>query len=84
MGLRRVCVPAALVAVCLVVPVADAATGARPPVVWLKGEGNFTKAHRSPQSIDRIVVHVTEGSFWGSVRWLKNRRARVLSIRRRA
>ena len=39
--------------------------GARPPVVWLKGEGNFTKSHRGAESIDRIVVHVTEGAFWG-------------------
>ena len=80
MGLRRVVVLAAAVAVsCLVVPVADAAAGARPPVVWLRGEGNFTPAHRSVQSIDRIVVHVTEGSFWGSVRWLKNPRAHASS-----
>ena len=80
MGLRRVLVSAALVAVsCLVVPVADAATGARPPVVWLKGEGNFTKAHRTVQSLDKIVVHVTEGSFWGSVRWLKSPRAHASS-----
>ena len=80
MGLRRVLSSAALVAVsCLVVPVADAATGARPPVVWLKGEGNFTKAHRTVQSLDKIVVHVTEGSFWGSVRWLKSPRAHASS-----
>jgi hypothetical protein len=80
MGLRRVVVLAAAVAVsCLVVPVADAAAGARPPVVWLRGEGNFTPAHRSVQSIDRIVVHVTEGSFWGSVRWLRNPRAHASS-----
>ena len=80
MGLRRVVVLAAAVAVsCLVVPVADAAVGARPPVVWLRGEGNFTPAHRSVQSIDRIVVHVTEGSFWGSVRWLRNPRAHASS-----
>jgi hypothetical protein len=51
----------------------------RPPVVWLKGEGNFTKAHRAPHSIDRIVVHVTEGAFWGSVRWLKSPRAHASS-----
>ena len=80
MGLRRVFVLAAAVAAsCFVVPVADAASGARPPVVWLKGEGNFTKAHRSPESIDRIVVHVTEGTFWGSVRWLKSPRAHASS-----
>ncbi len=80
MGLRSVLVLAAIVAAsCFVVPIADAASGARPPVVWLKGEGNFTKAHRSPQSIDKIVVHVTEGSFWGSVRWLKSPRAHASS-----
>ena len=80
MGLRRVCVLAAAVAApCLVVPVADAASGARPPIVWLKGEGNFTKAHRSPESLDRIVIHVTEGAFWGSVRWLKSPRAHASS-----
>ena len=48
-------------------------------MVWLKGQGNFTPAHRSVQSIDRIVVHVTEGSFWGSVRWLRNPRAHASS-----
>ena len=80
MGLRRVLITAAAVAAfCTLVPAAPAATGARPPVVWLKGEGNFTKAHRSVQSIDKIVVHVTEGSFWGSVRWLKSSRAHASS-----
>jgi hypothetical protein len=70
---------AAIAAASILVPPAGAATGARPPVVWLKGEGNFTKAHRSIQSIDRIVIHVTEGSFWGSVRWLKSPRAHASS-----
>ena len=80
MGLRRALFFAAAVAAsCLLAPAAGAATGARPPVVWLKGEGNYTKAHRTIQSIDRIVVHVTEGSFWGSVRWLQNRRAHASS-----
>ena len=58
---------------------AEAAPVRRPAVVWLKGEGNFTKAHRSPTSIDCIVVHVTEGAFWGSVRWLKSERAHASS-----
>ena len=81
MGLRRARVLAAAVAAaCFVVPAASAAgDGARPPVVWLKGEGNFTKAHRTVQSLDKIVVHVTEGSFWGSVRWLKSPRAHASS-----
>jgi hypothetical protein len=56
-----------------------AAHAVRPPVTWLKGEGNFTKAHRSPQSLEQVVVHVTEGSFWGSVRWLKSPRAHASS-----
>ena len=70
---------AAVAASFLLVPAADAGVGARPPVTWLKGEGNFTKSHRQIESIDRIVVHVTEGSFWGSVTWLKNPRAHASS-----
>ena len=58
---------------------ADATVAARPPVVWLKGEGNFTKSHRGVESIDKVVVHVTEGAFWGSVRWLQNPRAHASS-----
>jgi len=70
---------ALVAASCCLVPAAGAAIGARPPVVWLKGEGNFTKAHRTVQSIDKIVIHVTEGNFWGSVRWLKSPRAHASS-----
>jgi N-acetyl-anhydromuramyl-L-alanine amidase AmpD len=33
---------------------------------------NYTPARRSA-GVDRIVIHVTEGSFWGSVQWLRNR-----------
>ena len=80
MGLRRVLLLAAAIAAsCAVASPAEAARGARPPVVWLKGEGNFTKSHRGVESIDRIVVHVTEGAFWGSVRWLRNPRAHASS-----
>ena len=66
-------------AACVLVPAASGATAARPPLVWLKGEGNFTKSHRHPESIDKIVVHVTEGAFWGSVRWLQSPRAHASS-----
>ena len=80
MGLRRVTLLAAAVAAsCVLVPAAGGATVARPPLVWLKGEGNFTKSHRHPESIDKIVVHVTEGAFWGSVRWLQSPRAHASS-----
>ena len=70
---------ASVLAAALLAPAAGAATALRPPVTWLKGEGNFTKAHRAPRSIDCIVVHVTEGQFWGSVRWLKSPRAHASS-----
>ena len=80
MGLRRVKLLAATAAAsCILIPVADGATGARPPVVWLKGEGNFTKSHRPARSLDKVVVHVTEGAFWGSVHWLKSPRAHASS-----
>ena len=51
----------------------------RPPVTWLKGEGNYTKAHRSPKAIRQIVVHVTEGPFWPSIRWLRSHRSHASS-----
>ena len=70
---------AAILATCVLAPPAGATAGARPPVVWLKGEGNFTKSHRATESIDKLVVHVTEGAFWGSVRWLKSPRAHASS-----
>jgi len=80
MALRHVQLLAATVlAACAVVPAADASTQLRPPVTWLRGEGNFTKAHRSARSLEAIVVHVTEGAFWGSVQWLKNPRAHASS-----
>ena len=60
-------------------PSAGAKPGARPPLTWLKTQDNFTRADRPVQSIDRIVVHVTEGSFWGSVHWLRNPRAHASS-----
>jgi N-acetyl-anhydromuramyl-L-alanine amidase AmpD len=51
---------------------APSASASRPHVTWLRGEGNYTKASRGPAAIDYVVIHVTEGSFWGSVRWLQN------------
>jgi hypothetical protein len=80
MGLRVTVLAAAAAAACILVPpAAPSAAPSRPPLVWLKGEGNFTKSHRPPRAIRKIVVHVTEGSFWGSVSWLKNPRAHASS-----
>jgi N-acetyl-anhydromuramyl-L-alanine amidase AmpD len=36
---------------------------------------NFTAAHRSQSSIRFIVIHVSEGSFLGTVSWLRDPRA---------
>lgn len=80
MALRKLIVTAvAAAAAAALAPAAGATAGARPAITWLKGGGNFTQAHRPIQSIERIVVHVTEGSFWGSVRWLQNPRAHASS-----
>ena len=53
---------------------ATAAQGAGFEVLWLRS-ANHTSSARGIKSVDRIVVHVTEGSFWGSVRWLRNHRS---------
>jgi N-acetyl-anhydromuramyl-L-alanine amidase AmpD len=45
----------------------------RPSLTWIRGEGSYTKASRSPKShtIDTIVIHATDGgSLVGNVWWL--------------
>ena len=70
---------AAVAATMILAPATSAAELRRPKVSWLKGEGNYTKSHRGPRAIDEIVVHVTEGKFWGSVSWLRNQRSHASS-----
>jgi N-acetyl-anhydromuramyl-L-alanine amidase AmpD len=53
-------------------PARAASLPKRPHVSWLQPAPNFTAALRKPQQIHFIVIHVTEGSFWGSVAWLRN------------
>jgi N-acetyl-anhydromuramyl-L-alanine amidase AmpD len=64
-----------LTIVLLLAAPAGAATVKRPPVTIFRGDGNYTKASRTPSAIRTIVVHVTEGRFWGSIDWLQNDRA---------
>jgi hypothetical protein len=45
-------------------------------VQWLPGTVNYTPAKRKPQQIRLIVVHVTEGSFLGTLAWLRNPEAK--------
>jgi N-acetyl-anhydromuramyl-L-alanine amidase AmpD len=63
-----------LLACAIAVASAGAARAAGLDVLWLES-GNKTSSARKISSVDRIVVHVTEGSFWGSVRWLRNHRS---------
>src|SRR5687767_7134056 len=65
---------ACAIAVAVAVATAGAARAAGLEVLWLES-GNKTSSARKISSVDRIVVHVTEGSFWGSVRWLRNHRS---------
>jgi N-acetyl-anhydromuramyl-L-alanine amidase AmpD len=75
----RLRLPLAVLATAIIATPAQAAMPKKPPLVWLKGEGNYTKAHRSPSRIRFIVVHATEGAFWPSVRWLRNEQAHASS-----
>ena len=48
---------------------------AAPPQNRFAAKTNFTKAHRSESAIRFIVIHVSEGSFPGTVAWLEDPRA---------
>ena len=63
-----------LLALALAAACATGAHAAGLEVLWLKS-GNHTSSARGIHSVDRIVIHVTEGSFWGSVGWLRNHRS---------
>lgn len=49
-----------------------------PDEVWYRANrGNYTVAHRGKARIDKIVVHCTQGSWIGAIRWFQDRRANV-------
>jgi N-acetyl-anhydromuramyl-L-alanine amidase AmpD len=62
-------------ALSLLAVVASGDAQAAGPTIGVMKTPNHTKARRSAGAIDQVVVHVTEGSFWGSVTWLRNRRS---------
>jgi N-acetyl-anhydromuramyl-L-alanine amidase AmpD len=64
-----------VLACALAVACAGTAQAAGLQVLWLESD-NKTSSARKLSSVERIVIHVTEGSFWGSVRWLTNTRSR--------
>jgi N-acetyl-anhydromuramyl-L-alanine amidase AmpD len=63
-----------LVAALAAVALSASAATASVRVLFLES-GNRTETNRTARTIDQIVVHSTEGSFVGSVRWLRNRRS---------
>ena len=79
MGRRSTAALALAAFAAAVAPAADGAAPLRPPITQLAGEHNYWEGRRGPGDVDRIVVHVTEGSFWGAVQWLRNPRAHASS-----
>ncbi len=51
------------------------AAAAAPPQSQLAAQTNYTQAHRSESAIRFIVIHVSEGSFLGTVAWLRDPKA---------
>ncbi len=49
--------------------------GAAPSPGELAAATNYTQAQRAPSRIRFIVIHVTEGSFLGTISWLRDPRA---------
>jgi N-acetyl-anhydromuramyl-L-alanine amidase AmpD len=74
MGSKGRTLSAVFAALAVVAACATAAQARGLDVLWLKS-ANHTSSARGIKSVDRIVIHVTEGSFWGSVRWLRNHRS---------
>jgi len=49
-----------------------AGAAATPPQSELASEANYTKATRPESAIRFIIIHVTEGSFEGTIAWLRD------------
>ena len=66
---------------CRLLPVLSAAlaiaasSAAAPPHSELAADTNYTRAERPQSAIRFIIIHVSEGSFAGTVAWLRDPRA---------
>ena len=74
MGSKGRYIWAALAAIAVAAGFGTAAHAAGVQVLWLESPNHASSA-RKISTVDRIVVHVTEGSFWGAVTWLRNPRS---------
>ena len=52
-----------------------ASAGAQPPRVDLAAQTNYTQAERPQSAIRFVIIHVAEGSYLGTVAWLRDPRA---------
>jgi N-acetyl-anhydromuramyl-L-alanine amidase AmpD len=68
-------VVAALVSLAAVAAAAEPLVARAAQEVLVLPTTNHTPAARPLRTVDRIVIHVTEGRFHGSVRWLRNPRS---------
>src|SRR5689334_24034532 len=55
--------------------VCAAMASAAPPQSQLAAQTNYTQAQRPESAIRFIVIHVAEGSFLGTVSWLRDPKA---------
>jgi N-acetyl-anhydromuramyl-L-alanine amidase AmpD len=60
------------IVIALCFALAPAGFAAAQPPSELAASSNFTQAQRKPSAIRFIVIHVSEGSFLGTVSWLRN------------
>src|SRR5581483_10774560 len=63
------------IVVLLAALVSAAVAAAAPPQSRLAAQTNYTKAERPISAIRFVVVHVSEGSFFGTVAWLRDPKA---------
>src|SRR5919199_4884564 len=71
---RRLPLLAALAAASVV---AAPAALALPKITFVPASpANYAHGARAGSAIERIVVHVTEGTYWGTIGWFRNPRAR--------
>jgi N-acetyl-anhydromuramyl-L-alanine amidase AmpD len=70
MGSNRRHLRTTLLLLALAAAAVPVATGAQK--IAIARSPNYTDAQRPSRAIDQIVVHVTEGHFWGSVRTLRS------------
>jgi N-acetyl-anhydromuramyl-L-alanine amidase AmpD len=80
MGLRLALLLFVVSALAVAGAPADAAAPKAPTTSWFPAPlTNYQPAHRKPGDIHYIVIHVSEGSYLGTISWLTNSQAHASS-----